>query len=118
MLLRASGDHDGRDYALKTMTHGEAADRPDGGVPDGAVLIAFAEAVLGDDDDRLAAARDGLRAGLGDAALADTAAVVATFNGVDRVADATGTPLETYKEEATAEMRTALGLDAYVHQEN
>ena len=46
-----------------------------------------------------------------------TATVVATFNAVDRVADATGTPLESYKEEATADMRTALGLDAFVHEE-
>jgi hypothetical protein len=37
------------------------------------------------------------------------------LNGAERVADATGTPLEDYKVEAIAGMRADLGLDDFVH---
>ncbi|MBT6426603.1 MAG: hypothetical protein HOK30_02990, partial [Rhodospirillaceae bacterium] len=46
----------------------------DGGIPDGARLIRFATAVLGDDAKELAAARDDIVAVMGGAALTDTAA--------------------------------------------
>ena len=50
-------------------------------------------------------------ASLGDKALVDSAAVIAAFNGYPRAADATGIPLEDYKAEATAGLRTDLDLD-------
>ncbi len=110
MLLRASGE-DNKDqggYDLQAMMGGG-----DGGVEDGEVLVAYAEAVLGVEGSDLASAGEHLRLALGDAALVDAAAVIATFNAVDRMADATGTPLEDYKAEATAEWRADLGLDAF-----
>jgi alkylhydroperoxidase family enzyme len=85
----------------------------DGGVPHGRALVGFAEAVLGDDDGALAAARAALLAGLGLAGLVDAAAVVGLFNAIDRVADATGIPLEPEKEAATSDFRAALGIDAF-----
>ncbi|SVE46317.1 uncharacterized protein METZ01_LOCUS499171, partial [marine metagenome] len=66
----------------------------DGGVENGARLIRFATAVLGDDLEELAAARDEIVAVMGGEALTDTAAVAALFNAIDRVADSTGIPLE------------------------
>ena len=107
MLLRASGEDQGG-YDLEAMMG-----RGDGGVADGEVLVAYAEAVMGLEGSDLAAAREHLLQTLGDAALVDAAAVIATFNAVDRMADATGTPLEDYKAEATAEWRADLGLDAF-----
>ena len=47
------------------------------------------------------------------AALVDAAAVAALFNGIDRVADATGIPLEDEKAESTAEIRAAIGIDDF-----
>jgi len=58
------------------------------------VLIAFADRALGDDATALAAARDSVAARLGPAAMIDAAAVIAGFDGITRIADATGIPLE------------------------
>jgi hypothetical protein len=57
--------------------------------------------------------RDALKAPLGQAGLVDAAAVVGLFNAIDRVADATGIPLEPEKATATADFRAALDLDHY-----
>ncbi len=77
----------------------------------GALLIAFAEAVLAGDGAVLEASRMTLRAELGDAALVDAAATVASFNAVVKIADGTGIPIEETKAAATADLREALGLD-------
>ncbi len=40
----------------------------------------------------------------------DAAAVIAGFDGITRIADATGIPLEPAKAEQTADFRKELGL--------
>lgn len=90
---------------------GTAAD--DGGIPHGRLLVEFAEAVLGSDDFRLAQARKRLGETLGTEALVDAAAVVANFNAIDRVADATGIPIDAERLELTADLRAELGIDAF-----
>jgi hypothetical protein len=75
--------------------------------------MAFADAVLGEDDAPLAAARDALRTAMGEPALVDSAAVAALFNAIDRVADATGTQVEDEKAALTVELRARMGIDAY-----
>ena len=87
----------------------------DGGIPHGATLMEFAEAVLGRDETVLDLARRAVIDALGPAALGDTAGIVATFNAIDRVADATGIPLENPQIEATEDMRRDLGIDAFDH---
>jgi alkylhydroperoxidase family enzyme len=109
LLLRESGRTFDTIYDLQAVT-GTAES---GGVPHGGVLIAFAEAVLGEDDATLAEARDAVQAVLGPAGLVDAAAVVGLFNAIDRVADATGIPLEPEKATASADLRAALGLDRF-----
>jgi len=47
---------------------------------------------------------------LGAAGLVDAAGVVGLFNAIDRVADATGIPLEPEKAAASADFRAALDL--------
>lgn len=105
-----SGQHQGKDVDLNSII-GEADG--DGGIPHGAILAAYAEAVLGDDGDRLDAARERVRDAMGDAALVDAAAVAATFNAIDRVADATGIPIDEERLEPTAGFRKDLGIDAF-----
>ena len=51
--------------------------------------------------------------GVGEDGLVDAAGVVGLFCGVDRVADATGTPLEDEKAEKTAGLRAKIGIDAF-----
>ena len=50
---------------------------------------------------------------MGAAALVDAAGVVATFNAIDRVADATGTPVEEERIEITAGIRAELGINRF-----
>ena len=85
---------------------------PTSGIPAGAILSHFAEAIL-TSADNLAQARSAVTAALGEAAMIDAAAVVAGFNGITRIADATGIPLEAAKAEETASWRTTLGIDGF-----
>jgi alkylhydroperoxidase family enzyme len=82
-----------------------------GGVPHGTALIRFAEAVVEGQD--AARARTAVLDALGAAALVDSAAVVGLFNAIDRVADATGIPLEPEKAAATADFRSTLSIGKY-----
>ena len=82
------------------------------GVPAGAVLAAFAEAIV-TGADILPQARSAVVAALGEAAMIDACAVVAGFNGITRIADATGIPLESAKADETRAWRGALGIDSF-----
>ena len=108
--LRASGQKSGNDYDLAAAIG--AADG-DGGVPGGQVLRNFSDAILGDDDNRLEQARMSCHAAFGDAGIVDVAAIAAQFDALDRVADATGMYLDDAALDDTAEIRAALGIDAF-----
>jgi len=87
---------------------GEAGD--DAGVEHGGRLIAFTDAVMGSDDERLARERRTLRAVVSAEAFVDTCALIAAFNVVDRVADATGIPLDPMLYAGSGDVREELGL--------
>jgi hypothetical protein len=108
-LLRASAKHKGETFDLSVVMTGKG----DGGVPHGEVLMAFGAAVIGDDLLQLAEARSRLLAAMGPAALVDAAGVAGLFNAIDRVADATGTPLEDWKAHSTQDFRAEIGVDAF-----
>ncbi len=110
ILLRASGEETGEAYDLSAI-HGDGSDG--GGVAAGTELLAFADALLGGDDAALDRARASLRQAVGDAGLVDAAGVAATFNAIDRIADATGIPLEEQKAAISANFRAALAIDSY-----
>jgi hypothetical protein len=76
----------------------------DAGLPFGAELVAFVEAIAGWDDTVLATARARLAATAGDAFMIDAAAVAANFEMMTRVADGTGARFPP----ATATARAAL----------
>lgn len=84
----------------------------DSGVAHGRLLTQFVEAVIEGSGDGLVAARAALRSELGDAALVDAAATVASFNAIVKIADATGIPIEAWKAERTADLRAMFGIDA------
>lgn len=85
----------------------------EGGVAHGGLLTAFAEAVIRGDDAALGYTRDALAAAVGADGLVDAAAVVATFNAIDRVADATGIPLDSGTARMTVDLRASLGIDGF-----
>ena len=76
-------------------------------------MIEFAEAVLGNDTDRLDAARKTILDAIGPDAVVDAAGVAGLFNAIDRVADSTGAPLEADKEEMSAALRAEIGIDVF-----
>jgi alkylhydroperoxidase family enzyme len=112
-LLRASSEANRQEYDLRLLLgQGEG----DGGVPHGRLLVHFAEAVLSDDDRLLSEKRAAVLARLGSEALIDAAGVIGLFNAIDRVADATGIPLEEEKARLSASYRAELGLDEFTRE--
>ena len=109
-MLRASSDHTDETIDLRLLL---GAGEGDGGVAHGRVLVEFAEAVLFEDGERLDAARGNLLSSLGGEALVDASGVVGLFNAIDRVADATGIPLEEEKAQISAAYRAELGIDEF-----
>ena len=73
------------------------AETEDGGIPSGALLRRYALAILTDADD-LVAARDATIAEIGVEATVQAASIVAGFDGINRVADATGIRLDSESE--------------------
>ncbi len=83
------------------------------GVPHAAELLAFAEATLTIDTPLISRTRAALVDAMGEDAMVDAAAVIAGFNGITRIADATGILLETAKAEQSAVWRNQLGIDQF-----
>ena len=81
------------------------------GVPQGKLLVEFVEAVIGEDDARLARARQAIYETLGPPALVDTAGSVASFNAVVKVADGAAIQVDDSRQETAAKMRKELKLD-------
>ncbi len=88
----------------------------DTGVPHWAELVALVDATVARDGAAAAEARRALVAAMGEAAMIDAAAVIGGFDGITKVADATGIPLEPGKADASAEWRESLGIDRFTAQ--
>lgn len=104
--------HADRDFRLDAVMRGD----PGSEVPHGGLLLAFADSVLGGDEAGLTSAREAVRSVVGEAALSDAAAVIGGFDGITRIADATGIPLEPEKVELTADCFGALDIGRF-HRE-
>jgi hypothetical protein len=83
------------------------------GIPNAQVLVEFAEAAVGDDPLLLDAARAAVISEMGGEALCDAAGVAAMFNAVDRVADASGIPVENGTANVTDKLREELGINQF-----
>lgn len=90
-LLRASSAHHGTEINLSALTDHEVA--ATSGVEHGALLIAFAEAMVGEDDDTLTHVRHAMIEVLSPEAMVDAAGVASSFERMMRIADSTGIPL-------------------------
>lgn len=109
MLLRASGEREGRTYDPAAVTH---ADR-DSGVDHGRHLIALTDAALELDPAAVATARAAAVPELGEQEAVDALVVAAAFNGITRVADSTGIPLDESTLQGTVDLRADAGIDAF-----
>ena len=83
------------------------------GIAHAEALIALADAQVGDDDAALSVARSRLLAEVGPAAFVDATAVVANFERMVRIADATGTPLDAPIAMLATGLRGELDLDRF-----
>ena len=110
-LLRASSSAIGDTIDVATALEAGA------GVPAGDVLLRFATAAHLDKADLPAARRD-VRAAVGAAGLAEASLTVGAFNGLTRVADATGIALDGGTLAATRDLRTELGLNKMAGAKN
>jgi hypothetical protein len=108
VLLRASSEIEGSDVELSGVTAGG-----DSGVPDGDLLVPFAEAAVAHDDEALASVRARVAERLGPESLVDAAAIVANFQRMVRIADGTGIPLDSPLAMVSVDLRSELGIDAY-----
>jgi len=73
---------------------------------------------MGDDEDALRRERAALRALLTDEQFADVAATIGAFNVVDRIADATGIPLDDMMKMMSGDIRGELGLTRFASAAN
>jgi|TARA_B100000315_G_scaffold257611_1_gene307024 hypothetical protein len=106
MLLRASGEKEGNDYDLNIVT----SESGDGGVLHGALLRELTEAAIGGKWRDLAEIRTRAAGLMGEQSAVDTLTVASAFNGITRVADSTGIPLDPQTEATTHEMRNHTGI--------
>lgn len=110
MLLRASGEREETSYDLAAVTDTTR----DSGVTHAAILTALAEQTAAG----AAALQETRRRAtelMGEQSAIDAIVVASAFNGITRVADATGIPLDENTAETTAAMRQAAGLDAFAY---
>ncbi|MEL0323631.1 MAG: hypothetical protein VXA00_04630 [Rhodospirillales bacterium] len=75
-------------------------------------MLAYADAAVAETPD-LALRRQTVADTLGHAAMVDASAVIAIFQAVVKIADATGIPLEDQKAEISAGFREELGINTY-----
>ena len=108
MALRASARKNGREADLSVITREGASD---GGVSHGALLIELVDAVIDASADP-APARARLLAAAGEGLLVEAGAVLGMFHWNDRVADATGAPLDDFFVDYRRKIAEKLGLDA------
>ena len=93
------------------MTDHEAA--ASSGVEHGNLLIAFAEAMVRDDDATLTHARHAVIEVLSPEAMVDAAGVASNFERMVRIADATGIQLDERMEVLSQEVRDVLHLERF-----
>ena len=106
-MLRWSSTESGNPADLAAVVEGAG----DAGLPHGAQLVAFAEAIARWDDVALTVAREALIEVAGEAFMIDAAAVAANFEMMTRVAAGTGArfPAESTVPRAGLDERLGIG---------
>ena len=112
-MLRVSSQMTGTEVDL-TAVNGTA--HADAGIEHGACLLAFTEAVMR--GETAATERQRLRALLSPESFVDVAAVIGSFNVVDRIADATGIPLDAVMLAMSKAIRAQLDLARFASAAN
>ncbi|MGR8946977.1 MAG: hypothetical protein ACU84Q_02960 [Gammaproteobacteria bacterium] len=113
-MLRASAKKNGLAVNLKAM-----ADRSlDLGLENGEILLAFADACVGNDVGVLNEARAALVNKMGSGALVQAAAIAGNFSMNDTAANAIGIPMESMFLGDSEDYRAELGINEYLSARN
>ena len=108
-MLSWSSTEDGTPADIRVIASGEG----DAGLPHGAALVSFAEAIARWDDDALAAARAQLVHETSEVFMIDAAAVAANFEMMTRIADGTGAKFPADAADRLARIDDALGIAGF-----
>ena len=111
MLLRESGRKEANQFELNSVTASEG----DSGVPHSAHLRALTEATISGNWLAMPDIRHEAEQDMGAQQVVDALVVASAFNGITRVADATGIPLDENTRQQTEEMRATTGIDAFAY---
>lgn len=109
MALRECGRVENQQYNLEAVVRPEL----DIGVEGGAELLAFSDAILGNDVAALDEARTALAQRLGPGAVSAASIIAAEFSMKDRIANGLGIPMETEVLNAVGELIENLGIKNY-----
>jgi hypothetical protein len=104
-LLRASSEAIRSEVDLARLEVGAE-------VENGELLVRYAESAARGDSD-LDKVREELASRVGQLGVIEAAATVSAFEGLNRIADATGIQLDAGLADESADFRSTLGLDAY-----
>jgi hypothetical protein len=96
---------------LSALTNHEAA--TSSGVEHGNLLVAFAEAMVRDDEAALTHARHAIIEAISPEAMVDAAGVASNFERMVRIADATGIQLDARMAALSQEVRDTLQLERF-----
>jgi len=103
--------HQGVEVNLSALTEHEAA--TSSGVEHGHLLIAFAEAMVRDNDAALTHARHAVIEGISPEAMVDAAGVASNFERMVRIADATGLQLDARMATLSQDVGDTLQLERF-----
>ena len=109
-MLRASAKSVGQPVDAAAAVSGKDVEQA---VPHGPLLVAFVDAIVGEDPALAEQARSALADAAGPAAVSDAAAIVANFEMMTRVADSSGARVQGERLESTRREREELGVDAF-----
>ncbi len=109
-MLRVSSQVEGDKVNLRGIVDGAGTDT---GIPFDTELLEFTETALGDDEEATRQARETVKEKMGNDAMVDAAGVIANFQRMVRIADATGIPLDTPVSVFTDDIRDDLGINEY-----
>jgi len=113
--LHKLGQAANEDFDLDGILNGGTSEN---GIEHGALIIAFVDAVLGVSDGDIDDIRDELYQKIGAKGLVDTAATIASFNSIVRVANATGTQLDRLVTDQLQDLSGSASWLNYVPDKN
>ena len=87
-------------------------------VEHGKILLAYADAIYGNDSIALTKRREQLLKAIGPSGLVEAAATAANFSMLDRIANAAGIEIEAMAVGQTEDFRADLGINDYVSAAN